>query len=156
MPFFRYLFILFLVVPLVEIYFLVQVGEVIGAFPTVLLVVGTAALGVFLLRLQGLATLARFQGSLQQGELPATTLLEGLMLFIAGALLLTPGFVTDGFGFLLLIPPLRQALARAMMTRGVIHAAGGRPGGSGAQPGNDAEASRNPKVIEGEYERRDD
>jgi len=98
MPVFRYLFLLFLLVPLVEIYFLIQVGKVIGAGWTVFFVVFTAVLGAALLRVQGLSTLNRVQRSLERGRLPAVELLEGLMLLVAGALLLTPGFVTDAIG----------------------------------------------------------
>ena len=122
MPIFRYLFLLFLIVPLIEIYFLIQVGEVIGAWPTVLLVVITAVLGVWLLRWQGLSTLTRVQTSLQHGELPAQAMLEGMLLLVAGALLLTPGFVTDAFGFMILVPPLRHAMAGWLLQRGLLQA----------------------------------
>lgn len=83
---------------------------------TIVLVVGTAALGAALLRHQGLSTLAKVQMSMNQGELPATELVEGLMLLIAGALLLTPGFFTDVFGFLVLIPALRRKIAQNLLT----------------------------------------
>lgn len=147
MPIFRYLFVLFLTVPLIEIYFLIQVGEVIGAWPTVLLVVITAVLGVWLLRWQGLSTLTRVQTSLQQGELPARAMLEGMLLLVAGALLLTPGFVTDAFGFLILIPPLRQRMADWLLQRGLLQA--GMPPHAPHQPPGQ-------RTIEGEYEKRDD
>ena len=147
MPIFRYLFLLFLTIPLVEIYFLIQVGEVIGAWPTVLLVVLTAILGVWLLRWQGLTTLTRVQASLQHGELPAQAMLEGLLLLLAGALLLTPGFVTDAFGFLILVPPLRHHLAGWLLQRGLLQA--GMPPRSREQPPGH-------RTIEGEYKKRDD
>jgi UPF0716 protein FxsA len=117
---FRFLFLLFLVIPLVEIYFLIQVGKVIGAGWTIFLVVGTAVLGAFLLRLQGFSTLQRAQTVMARGELPAVEMLEGLILLISGALLLTPGFVTDTFGFLLLIPPVRQSLIRQILKNSQI------------------------------------
>jgi len=107
---FRFLFLLFLVIPLVEIFFLIQVGQVIGAGWTIFLVVGTAVLGAFLLRLQGFQTLQRAQTNMARGQLPAKEMLEGLCLLVSGALLLTPGFVTDTLGFLLLTPPVRQLL----------------------------------------------
>jgi UPF0716 protein FxsA len=107
---FRLLFLLFLVIPLVEIFFLIQVGQVIGAGWTVFFVVATAVLGAFLLRLQGFQTLHRAQSSMARGELPAMEMLEGLCLLVSGALLLTPGFVTDSFGFLLLVPLVRRML----------------------------------------------
>ncbi|MCB1865476.1 MAG: FxsA family protein [Chromatiales bacterium] len=136
---------LFVAVPVTELYLLIQVGGVIGALPTIGLVLLTAAVGVSLLRQQGMATLARARERIDAGTLPAAELLEGVALLVAGALLLTPGFVTDTIGFLLLIPASRRALVRALIDRGVIHVAG-RPG---ARP-----ASGN--TIEGEFERRDD
>ncbi|MCX4186356.1 FxsA family protein [Methylophaga sp. OBS4] len=117
---FRFLFLLFLIIPLVEIYFLIQVGKVIGAGWTVFLVVGTAVIGAFLLRLQGFSTLQRAQTVMARGELPAVEMLEGLTLLISGALLLTPGFVTDALGFLLLIPPVRQSMIRQILKNSQI------------------------------------
>ena len=112
-------FILFLVVPFVEIYLLVEIGARIGAPWTILLVVLTAIVGAWLVRVQGLATWRRFQASLARNELPATALVEGLCLLIAGALLLTPGFFTDAVGFACLIPPLRRTLIRHFIKRSV-------------------------------------
>ncbi|MDX1823277.1 MAG: FxsA family protein [Thiohalomonadales bacterium] len=148
MPIFRYLFILFLAVPIIEIYFLIKVGDVIGAWPTVLLVVLTAILGVWLLRWQGLTTLTRVQASLQRGELPAQAMLEGMLLLIAGALLLTPGFVTDSFGFLILVPPLRHQLAGWLLKRGLLQA--------GMPPRHPPGQSPGHRTIEGEFEKRDE
>jgi UPF0716 protein FxsA len=148
MPIFRYLFILFLAVPIIEIYFLIKVGDVIGAWPTVLLVVLTAVLGVWLLRWQGLTTLTRVQASLQRGELPAQAMLEGMLLLIAGALLLTPGFVTDSFGFLILVPPLRHHLAGWLLKHGLLQAGVPPRHPPGQPPGH--------RTIEGEYEKRDE
>ncbi len=105
---FPVLVLIFLVVPVVEIYVLIQVGQVIGALWTVLFVVLTAVIGVQLLRMQGIATLARAQQRMQSGQMPAGELLEGIGLVVAGAFLLTPGFVTDTLGFLLLIPAFRR------------------------------------------------
>ncbi len=112
---FKILFLLFLTVPLVEIYFLIQVGQTIGALSTILLCIFTAALGAILLRIQGILTLLRAREKLSQGELPADNLLEGLILLIAGVLLLTPGFITDLIGFLCLVPSLRLLLAHRML-----------------------------------------
>jgi len=105
---FRFLFLLFLVIPLIEIYFLIQVGQVIGAAWTIFLVVATAVIGAFLLRLQGFQTLLRAQDVMARGQIPAMEMMEGLCLLVSGALLLTPGFFTDTLGFLLLLPPLRR------------------------------------------------
>ena len=112
---FRSLFILFLLVPLIEIYFLIKVGSIIGAGWTVFAVVGTAVLGAGLLRVQGLSTLQRAQLSIAKGEVPAVAMLEGVALAISGVLLLTPGFFTDTLGFILLIPVLRQSLIKRIL-----------------------------------------
>lgn len=107
--------VLFLIIPILEIYLLIQVGGIIGAFPTIILVVLTAVIGAGLLRQQGLSTLARFQQNLSQGKLPAQELIEGILLAVGGALLMTPGFVTDTIGFLCLIPFTRQLIATTIM-----------------------------------------
>jgi len=140
------LVLLFLTVPLVEIYFLISVGQVIGAIPTVFMVVFTAVLGAMLLRAQGLSTLRRVQEASERGEIPALEMLEGLMLLVGGALLLTPGFVTDAIGFVCLITPLRQALIRYWIKRYATI-----PG----QPGRD-HGSHGPKTLDGEYWKEDD
>ena len=90
---------------------LLEVGALIGALPTIGLVIMTAITGVWLLRLEGIATLQRVQDKLYRGETPGTELLEGIMLIFGGALLLTPGFATDAAGFICLIPGLRRPLA---------------------------------------------
>jgi len=141
------LLLLFLAIPLIEIYFLIQVGEVIGALPTVFMVVFTAVIGAMLLRVQGLSTLRRVQAAQARGELPALEMLEGLMLLIGGALLLTPGFFTDTIGFIFLISPLRRALIRYWIVRygATIQ------GQAGQHP-----KSKDPKTLEGEYWKEDD
>ncbi|NQY27428.1 MAG: FxsA family protein [Piscirickettsiaceae bacterium] len=114
---FRFLLLLFLLVPLIEIYFLIQVGEVIGAAWTIFAVVATAIIGAGLLRVQGASTLLRAQASMQQGSLPALEMMEGIALAASGMLLLTPGFFTDAFGFVLLLPPFRQFLIKKLFTK---------------------------------------
>ena len=109
--------LIFLLVPLLEIYILIQVGQVIGALWTVFFVVLTAVIGVQLLKSQGLSTLSRAQHKMNEGELPAQELMEGIALIVAGAFLLTPGFFTDTAGFLLLFPPTRVLLINAMAAR---------------------------------------
>lgn len=141
------LFAIFLVVPLVEIWLLIEVGSVIGAIWTVILVVLTALIGAALVRAQGLATLSRAQAQLQAGELPAVEMFEGVALIIAGALLLTPGFFTDTVGFTLLVPPLRRWLIRTVMTRRFIQP---RP-----SPGTTAPGDRH-RTLDGEFDRMDD
>jgi UPF0716 protein FxsA len=112
--------VIFLIVPIIEIYLLIQVGQVIGAGWTIFLVVFTAVIGVWLLRIQGLSTLTRAQQKLQQNELPAQEMLEGMGLVVAGALLLTPGFFTDTVGFILLFPPTRVWLVSRIASRMVV------------------------------------
>ncbi len=101
-------------VPLLVIAVFIEVGGLIGLWPTLALIVLTALLGSWQLRAQGLATLARGRAAMDRGELPARELFDGLCLLVAGALLLTPGFVTDGFGALLFVPGLRDVLRRAL------------------------------------------
>ena len=108
---FKILFISFLTVPLIEIYFLIQVGSVIGPLPTIALCLFTAALGAFLIREQGIQTLQRVQNKINRGEMPASDVIEGFILLISGLLLLTPGLVTDLIGFLCTIPRLRTWVA---------------------------------------------
>lgn len=107
---FKILFLVFLLVPLLELYLLIKIGGEIGAGWTLSLVLLTAALGAWLVKLQGLSTMQRAQRSMQRGEAPALEVLEGVMLFFSGFLLLIPGFVTDIAGFVLLIPGLRRHL----------------------------------------------
>ena len=111
------IFLIFLAVPLVEIFLLIKVGNGIGAPWTIALVVLTALAGAWLVRLQGLSALNRVRQSAARGELPALELLEGLFLLAAGALLLTPGFFTDIVGFACLTPPLRRLLIRLAIRR---------------------------------------
>ena len=103
-------FLLFIAVPLLEMWILIEVGGVIGGLPTVGLVVLTAFIGINLIRMQGMQTLQRFQSRAASGQLPAQEIVEGMMLAAAGALLLTPGFVTDSIGFALLVPGIRRWL----------------------------------------------
>lgn len=148
--------LLFIGIPLLEIYLFIHVGGAIGAFNTVALVVITAVLGVWMLRLQGMATWFRVQQSLAQGQAPAIELLEGLILLVCGALLLTPGFFTDTLGFLLLVPAIRQAVARYLLARGAIMNIGGRPGANGFPGGRGgAHGSSDDDIIEGEFHRKD-
>ncbi|MFP6734331.1 MAG: FxsA family protein, partial [Rhodospirillales bacterium] len=106
------IFILLLAVPIVEIGVFIEVGGLIGLWPTITVIFVTAAIGAALLRAQGLAVMYRAQEAMARGEMPLTQVFDGLCLLFAGAMLLTPGFVTDGVGFLLFIPPLRILLRR--------------------------------------------
>lgn len=151
----------FIGVPLVEIAVFIQVGGWIGLGWTLALVVLTAMLGTWQLRAQGLATLLRAREQVDRGALPARELFDGACLLVAGALLLTPGFVTDAAGFLLFLPPvrdfLRDLLARhvrtSMETRHFVDGEEVGPGAAGRPRGG---ASRGPggaqgPIIDGEY-----
>jgi len=153
MNLFTILLALFFIVPIIEIYLLIAVGQVIGSIATITMVVFTAVLGVWLLRIQGFSTLRSVQQTVAQGGIPAIEMLEGAILLVAGALLLTPGFFTDTIGFLCLIPPLRRALALLLFRR-IFHV----PTKHTHANNTNAEPPRHghrPTVIEGEY-RRDD
>lgn len=104
--------LLFIAVPLAEIAILIKLGEVIGIGATILLVIGTAVLGVSLLKRQGLAALSRARSAMDAGEFPVESVIDGACLLIAGAFLLTPGLLTDTVGFSLLVPAFRLSLAR--------------------------------------------
>ena len=112
--------VIFIGVPLIEIYLLIEVGSVIGAIPTVLAVVFTAVLGVSLIRIQGFSTLQKAQNSMAQGIPPAMEMFEGVMLLFAAICLLMPGFFTDAVGFLLLIPPFRKFLASQLIGSAIL------------------------------------
>ena len=142
------LLLLFLLVPLVEIYLLIKIGGVIGALPTVVLVVLTAVLGAALARHQGLVTLQRLQATMARGEAPAIEMFEGVLLLVGALLLLTPGFLTDLLGFACLIPQTRRTLAFWWLQRFTVVT----PGNTGGK----ASGKGQPRIIEGEFHREDD
>ena len=125
--------LIFMLVPIVEMWILIEVGGWIGALPTIALVVLTATLGLSLLKRQGLSTLMRARRKMDEGSIPASELVSGVMIAVGGALLLTPGFVTDAIGFGLLIPQTRQWLFLKLVDR-----------------------YRDKIIIEGEFRRVDD
>jgi UPF0716 protein FxsA len=143
---FRILLIFFLFVPLIEIYILIKVGAVLGALPTITLVVFTAVLGALLIRLQGFSILSRVRSTLGRGEVPAIEMMEGVVLLISGALLLTPGFFTDTVGFLCLIPSLRRRFIVWFIRRHTM----------ASRSSYHADGDRGPRIIEGESWRVDD
>lgn len=148
--------ILFVIVPLVELYLIIQVGSLIGALWTVLLVVLTAMIGVSLLRIQGVGMLERARRNMEAGTLPALEMMEGIMLAVGGALLITPGFITDTLGFLCLIPFTRRAMIAYIARHSTIHARGfyaDHRGHRGAAHG--AHGQRPGRTIEGEFQRKD-
>ena len=149
----RYLFFLFLVVPIIEIMFLLKASDIIGAGWTILLVVATAALGAALVKQQGLSTLQSVQMKTAQGQVPAMEVAEGAAIMVAGALLLTPGFFTDAFGFACLIPPIRQTVIRYLFKNKIASVVSS----SGFSQGHSQQSSsQQGNVIEGEYREKDD
>jgi len=147
------LFLIFLLVPLFEIYLLLEVGGVIGVGWTIFAVVFTAVLGAGLVRYQGFSALNRIRGQMDRGQLPAMEMFEGVFLLVAGALLLTPGFFTDAIGFACLTPPLRRGVIHYLIRRGTIRYTTGVPGeASGQGPAG----PRPGEPLEGHYRRVDD
>ncbi len=102
------LFLAFTLIPVTEIYLLIKIGDIIGPLNTVIIVIATGFTGAYLAKIQGLHTMARVRSSLQQGIMPAEDLLDALLIFTAGIVLLTPGFITDVFGLILLVPETRK------------------------------------------------
>jgi UPF0716 protein FxsA len=149
------LILIFIVVPIVEIFVIIQVGEAIGPLWTVALLIADSILGAMLMRSQGRAAWRRFQAALAEGRAPAREVLDGALVIFGGAFLLTPGFVTDIFGVLFLLPPTRAFIRRMLVRRftfGVISNVGnprvrrrpapGGPGGTGGAGGGfDVEGS---------------
>ncbi len=150
----------FIATPMLEMWILIEVGAVIGSLPTIGLVALTAVIGAWLLNRQGLSTLMRAQQRMEAGSLPATEIVEGLLLAVGGALLLTPGFVTDAIGFACLLPFSRRAIASEILRRGIIRTA---PGGFSAGGAEFSDGFRDPDrphapgntTIEGDFRRED-
>jgi len=134
------LVVLFIVVPIVELYVIIQVGQLIGVWPTLALLLADALLGSLLLRHQGRSAWRRFNAALAERRFPGREAADGVMIAVGGTLLLTPGFITDVFGFLLLVPPTR-ALARRLLRgymarRFVVVGVGGAGGGTHPRQGS--------------------
>lgn len=106
------LFLAFTIIPFIEIYLLIKIGSYLGAFNTVLIVILTAFLGALLARYQGFQTMLRVRESLERGEMPAEELLDALLILLAGIVLLTPGFLTDLAGLMILMPATRLKFKR--------------------------------------------
>lgn len=137
------LFLLFIVVPLIEIALFIEVGGWLGLWPTLAIVVITALVGATLLRAQGLATFEELRRRLARGEDPEVALAHGALILASGLLLLTPGFFTDAVGLALLIPAVRSAVIRWALSRlTVVHyeVRGGEPW------------NRDPGTVDGDYE----
>ena len=137
------LLLAFVITPIVEIAVFIEIGGAIGLWPTLAIVVITAMAGTALLRAQGLATFAQAQQSLARGEFPLRQVFDGACLLVAGALLLTPGFVTDGIGMALFLPPVRNLLGRWVLARGRFRVDAGMD--AGPRPG------REDGIVEGKF-----
>jgi len=168
---FRVLFVLFIIIPIIEISVLMQVGELLGMWPTIGIVILSAWVGAKYVRQQGLATLQSVQAKMAQGEMPSSEIVTGLMLLVAGVLLVTPGFVTDIFGLSLLVPSVRQVIAASVQKHINVnaHVAGNSAGASfhhgntyenedfshKSNPENKVIPQHHSETIEGEFTRKE-
>ena len=141
-------------VPILELYVLLQVGQLLGVVPTLVLLVALSLLGAWLLRREGTKAWAAFRTALARGRLPASEVADGALVILGGALLLTPGFATDAFGLVCVVPPtralLRRALTRAVARRLAEGLAGGGTGRTAADRGRSARGGRAGFVVDGE------
>ena len=140
-----WLFLILVGVPIIEIGLFIQLGGFLGLWPTLAIVVATALIGSLLLRTQGLSTLEELKRTAETGQSPAGPMANGALILVAGLLLLTPGFFTDSFGFLLMVPPIRTLLIKWIATRAQmkIYASA-------------ANSQQPPDIIDGEFEIIDD
>jgi UPF0716 protein FxsA len=126
------LLILFIVVPIAELYVIIQVGQAIGALPTIAILLADSIIGSLLLRHQGRSAWRRFNEAMAEGRVPAREVLDGALVIFGGAFLITPGFISDFLGLLLLIPPtravVRRILVRIFARRFVVSAVGAAGG----------------------------
>ena len=143
-----------LLLPVLELALLIQVGSAIGVLPTLGLIILSAVLGILLLRVAGLATAWRARERLARGELPEREMFDGLLLALGGLLLLLPGFISDLFGLLCVLPFSRHLLLGRLQRQQQEQAARQRAFADDLAGARDASAQR-PQVIEGEYQRRD-
>lgn len=129
------LFLLFAIVPFIELYILVKVGGEIGALPTIAMVILTGIIGAWLARTQGISVLSRIQQDLSRGVMPTDALVDGACILVAGMLLLVPGFLTDVFGVLLLLPFVRTFLRKRLGKHFATHYSASGGGFSGTSAG---------------------
>ena len=140
-----WLFALFLAIPLIEIGLFIQLGGLIGLWPTLLIVILTAFIGTWLVRTQGIQAMSQLRGSFEKLDDPSKPLADGAMILIAGVLLLTPGFFTDAVGFLLLFPPFRSAVYAYAKSRVQVQSF------TMGQPQRPSQPYSGQDVIDGEY-----
>ncbi|MCW8109080.1 FxsA family protein [Alteromonas ponticola] len=153
----RNLFLLFAIMPIVEIALLVQVGGIIGGWNTIALVLISAFVGAYFVRREGVHTLTTAQQKMQSNQIPGQELLEGLMLLVAGVLLVTPGFITDIFGLALVLPPSRKYIAKKLKKHLSMHVVSGSAFQSQQYYHSSAQApDKDEDIIEGEYQEKSD
>lgn len=151
----RFFLLFLLLFPVLELFVLIRVGMSIGFLATFLLLVAGSLLGIFVIRVAGLATALRTRESLARGELPAGEMLDGLMMVVGGGLLLLPGFISDVLGLLMLMPFSRRFVADKVRRRAEDQALRQRAFADDPAHGAAREGARQPNVIEGEFEHRD-
>lgn len=166
---FRILFLLFIIIPIIEIAVLMQVGAILGAWPTIAIVIITAWLGAKNVRQQGISTLNSVQTKMAQGEMPSEEIVSGILLLVSGVLLVTPGFVTDAFGLLLLVPTFRRLFIKSLQQQLVKQQTNNstfytqsftthQPKNSAKnfqQENSNDQTVRHGNTIDGEFERKD-
>ena len=154
---FPILLILFIAVPVIEIGLFIQVGGVLGLWPTIALVLITACVCASLVRSQGLHTLMTVQQRMQNGEIPAQQIVEGVMLAVSGVLLLTPGFMTDAMGMLNLLPAPRAMLAKYLMSKVVVtNMSSGFQSSQFERDFHSHSSQQHGQTFDGEFERKQD
>jgi len=142
------LVVAFIVLPIAELYLIYKVGDSIGILPTLALLAADSVIGSLLLRAQGRAVWRRFQATMQAGRMPHREVQDGVLVIFGGALLITPGFLTDILGLLLLIPPSR-AVVRRFVTKALTRRAVSRVAGADGRAGPDGRADRGVWDVEG-------
>ncbi len=156
---FRHFILLFIAIAIAEVYVLIGVGGLIGTGPTIALIILTGVIGVNMLKGQGISVFARFQEKLATGQAPAEEMVEGVLLVVAGAFLITPGFLTDTLGFLWLIPQSRDWFAKKLVKLGWFKAVNTSSFQAGSSQSPHAQTNHSKTqddcVIEGEFERKD-
>lgn len=164
------LFLIFIIVPLIELMLLIEVGSVIGSAWTFIIIIATALIGTRLVKQQGFQTWGNIQQEMATGQLPAQSLFDGICILISGVLLITPGFITDTIGFLLVTPPFRAMMYQQLGSKIQVRAAGqfqqqgfgqsyeqqGQTYEHEPQSPNDIkQATHQPTTLDGDYKRKD-
>ena len=162
------LFLIFILVPLIELMLLIEVGGVIGSAWTFIIIIATALIGTKLVKQQGFQTWANIQQEMATGQLPARSLFDGICILISGVLLITPGFITDTIGFLLVTPAFRAVMYTQLGSKIKVRTAGSfqQPGFGQTYEGQTQQdfqqsqqelhkAPQQPTTLDGEYERKD-